>query len=187
MAEYCTRLIELSPFRTASSRPARAGASLVNTMLRLDYGGERYPYELCHRQSSTKPMCDLLDAGLVRNIVDAQAFDLQGRLSPLRTIEHFEISLLPSTPIHEQGAVNKLDFVILGHGGGRGPQRQRGDRLDGIVRKLGEHPTRRPGRSVPLLWPRWSAGIPYLRQGGDGGMPGEAVDIVVTPDYGIAN
>ena len=63
----------------------------------------------------TKPMCDLLDAGLVRNIVDAQAFDLGAIESIKNNPRHFEISTSEyANPLNKGAFVNKLDFVILG-------------------------------------------------------------------------
>lgn len=109
----------------------------------------------------TKPMCDLLDAGLVRNIVDAQAFDLGAIESIKNNPRHFEISTSEyANPMNKGAFVNKLDFVILGAlevDVDYNVNVVTGS--DGIVRGApGGIPTRRPGRTVPLLWPRWSAG-----------------------------
>ena len=71
---------QLSPllWDSFSFQTGAGGASLaVNTMLR-PIMEEKNIHMSFAIGGITKPMCDLLDAGLVRNIVDAQAFDIGG-------------------------------------------------------------------------------------------------------------
>ena len=63
----------------------------------------------------TKPICDLLEEGLVRNIVDAQDFDLGAIESIKKNPNHYEISTSEyANPMNKGAFVNQLDFVILG-------------------------------------------------------------------------
>lgn len=115
MAAYCTRLIELSPFFKDgfSFRPARRRLPAVNIHAAAHHGGENIHMSFAIG-GITKPMCDLLDAGLVRNIVDAQAFDI-GAIESIRSNpRHFEISTSEyANPLNKGAFVNKLDFVVL--------------------------------------------------------------------------
>ncbi|WP_276951289.1 citrate lyase subunit alpha [Enterocloster lavalensis] len=192
MAEYCTRLIELSPFFKDgfSFQTGAGGASLaVNTMLR-PIMEEKDIHMSFAIGGITKPMCDLLDAGLVRNIVDAQAFDLGAIESIKNNPRHFEISTSEyANPLNKGAFVNKLDFVILGAlevdvdfnvnvvtGS------------DGIVRGApGGHPDTAAGSNCSIIVaPLVRGRIPTVCDKVVTVVtPGEAVDIVVT-DYGIA-
>ena len=63
----------------------------------------------------TQPMCELLDEGLVKCVVDAQAFDQASIESIKNNPRHFEISTSEyANPMNKGAYVNKLDFVILG-------------------------------------------------------------------------
>lgn len=192
MADYCTRLIAKSPFFRDgfSFQTGAGGASLaVNTMLRpiMEENDIHMSFAI---GGITKPMCDLLDAGLVRNIVDAQAFDL-GAIESIKTNpNHYEISTSEyANPMNKGAFVNKLDFVILGAlevdvdfnvnvvtGS------------DGIVRGApGGHPDTSAGSNCSIIVaPLVRGRIPTVCDKVVTVVtPGEAVDIVVT-DYGIA-
>lgn len=192
MARYCTELIAKSPyFRDGFSfQTGAGGASLaVNTMLRpiLEEKGIQLGFAI---GGITKPMCDLLDAGLVRKVVDAQTFDL-GAIESLRSNpNHIEISTSEyADPMNKGAYVNRLDFVILGAleidvdfnvnvvtGS------------DGIVRGApGGHPDTAAGSKCSIVVaPLVRGRIPTVCDKVVTVVtPGEAVDIVVT-DYGIA-
>ena len=192
MAEYCTRLIELSPFFKDgfSFQTGAGGASLaVNTMLR-PIMEEKDIHMSFAIGGITKPMCDLLDAGLVRNIVDAQAFDLGAIESIKNNPRHFEISTSEyANPMNKGAFVNKLDFVILGAlevDVDYNVNVVTGS--DGIVRGApGGHPDTAAGSNCSIIVaPLVRGRIPTVCDKVVTVVtPGEAVDIVVT-DYGIA-
>lgn len=63
----------------------------------------------------TKPMLDLLDAGLVNVLLDAQDFDISSVNSVNSNPRHVEISTSQyANPLNKGAFVNRLDFVILG-------------------------------------------------------------------------
>ncbi len=192
MARYCTQLMAESPYFKDgfSFQTGAAGATLaVNSMLKpiLQERGIKMGFAI---GGITKPMCDLLDEGLVRKIVDAQAFDL-GAIESLRTNpNHFEISTSEyANPMNKGAYVNKLDFVLLGAlevdvdfnvnvvtGS------------DGIVRGApGGHPDTAAGaKCAIIIAPLIRGRIPTICDRVVTAVtPGECVDVVIT-DYGIA-
>ncbi len=192
MAGYCMQFMTESPYFKDgfSFQTGAAGATLaVNAMLGpvLREKGLRMGFAI---GGITKPMCDLLDQGLVRRIVDAQAFDL-GAIESLRTNpNHFEISTSEyANPMNKGAYVNKLDFVLLGAlevdvdfnvnvvtGS------------DGIVRGApGGHPDTAAGAKCAIIVaPLVRGRIPTICDRVVTAVtPGENVDVVIT-DYGIA-
>lgn len=138
----------------------------------------------------TQPICEMMRDGLVRNIVDAQAFDFASIESIKNDARHFEISTSEyANPMNKGAFVNKLDFVILGAlevdvdfnvnvvtGS------------DGILRGApGGHPDTAAGSKCSIIVaPLIRGRIPTVCDHVVTAVtPGEAVDIVVT-DYGIA-
>ncbi len=192
MAEYCAKVMEESPFfkEGFSFQTGGGGASLaVNRFLReiLLEKGITMGFAI---GGITKPMCDLLEEGLVKCIVDAQVFDLPSIESIKNNPRHFEISTSEyANPMNKGAYVNKLDFVILGAlevdvdfncnvvvGS------------DGIVRGApGGHPDTAAGSKCSIIvTPLVRGRIPVVcSRCTSVTTPGEAVDIVVT-DYGIA-
>lgn len=192
MARYCTQIIAESPFFQDgfSFQTGGGGASLaVNTMLRpiLEEKGIKMNFAI---GGITKPMCELLEAGLVRNIVDAQAFDL-GSIESIKTNpNHYEISTSEyANPMNKGAFVNKLDFVILGAlevDVDYNVNVVTGS--DGIVRGApGGHPDTAAGSKCSIVVAPLVCGrIPTICDKVVTVVtPGEAVDIIVT-DYGIA-
>lgn len=192
MADYCTRIIAGSPYFKDgfSFQTGAGGASLaVNTMLRpiMEERGIRMGFAI---GGITKPICDLLEAGLVRTIVDAQDFD-QGAIESIKkNPNHYEISTSEyANPMNKGAFVNQLDFVILGAlevdvdfnvnvvtGS------------DGIVRGApGGHPDTSAGANCSIIVaPLVRGRIPTICDRVVTVVtPGEVVDVVVT-DYGIA-
>lgn len=192
MAGYCTDLIAGSPyFKDGFSFQTGAGgaALAVNTMLR-PIMEEREIHMSFAIGGITKPMCDLLDAGLVRNIVDAQAFDLGAIESIKNHLKHYEISTSEyANPMNKGAFVNRLDFVILGAlevDVNFNVNVVTGS--DGIVRGApGGHPDTCAGSNCSIIVaPLVRGRIPTIcDQIVTVVTPGETVDIVVT-DYGIA-
>lgn len=192
MAEYCTRVIAQSPYFKDgfSFQTGGGGASLaVNTMLKpiLEEKGYQLNFAI---GGITKPMCDLLDCGLVRNIVDAQAFDLASIESIKTNPHHYEISTSEyANPMNKGAFVNRLDFVILGAlevDVNFNVNVVTGS--DGIVRGApGGHPDTAAGaRCAIVVAPLMRSRIPTICDRVVTVVtPGEDVDIVVT-DYGIA-
>ena len=192
MAEYCTKIIAGSPYFKDgfSFQTGGGGAALaVNGMLRpiMEEKGVHIGFAI---GGIMQAMCELMDAGLVRKIVDAQVFDSAAIRHIQENPNHIEISTSEyANPMNKGAYVNKLDFVILGAlevdvdyninvvtGS------------DGIVRGApGGHPDTAAGaRCAIIVAPLIRGRIPTIC---DRVLtvttPGEAVDVVVT-DYGIA-
>ena len=192
MAQYCAQIIAKSPYFKDgfSFQTGGGGASLaVNTMLRpiMLEKGIHMGFAI---GGITKPICDLLEEGLVRNIVDAQDFDLGAIESIKKNPNHYEISTSEyANPMNKGAFVNQLDFVILGAlevdvdfnvnvvtGS------------DGIVRGApGGHPDTAAGSNCSIIVaPLVRGRIPTICDKVVTVVtPGEVVDVVVT-DYGIA-
>lgn len=192
MARDCTQLIAESPYFKDgfSFQTGAGGASLaVNTMLRpiMEEKNIQMSFAI---GGITKPMCDLLEAGLVRNIVDAQDFDLGAIESIKGNPNHYEISTSEyANPMNKGAFVNRLDFVILGalevdvHFNVNVVTGS-----DGIVRGApGGHPDTAAGSKCSIIVaPLVRGRIPTVcDEVVTVTTPGECVDIVVT-DYGIA-
>lgn len=192
MARYCTQIIEESPYFKDgfSYQTGAGGASLaVNSMLRPIMLEKNIHMGFCIG-GITKPVCDLLEEGLINNIVDAQCFDLGAIESVKNHPRHYEISTSEyANPMNKGAFVNKLDFVILGAlevdidynvnvvtGS------------DGIVRGApGGHPDTSAGSNCSIIIaPLVRGRIPTICDRVVTAVtPGETVDIVIT-DYGIA-
>lgn len=192
MAEYCAKIMAESPFfkEGFSFQTGGGGASLaVNMFLRtiLKERGITMGFAI---GGITQPMCELLDEGLVKCVVDAQAFDQASIESIKNNPRHFEISTSEyANPMNKGAYVNKLDFVILGAlevdvdfncnvvvGS------------DGIVRGApGGHPDTASGSKCSIIVaPLVRGRIPTIcTRCTSVTTAGEAIDIVVT-DYGIA-
>lgn len=192
MAEYCTKIIAQSPYFKDgfSFQTGGGGAALaVNGMLRpiMEKNDVKIGFAI---GGIMQAMCELMDAGLVRKIVDAQVFD-SAAIEHIKTNpNHVEISTSEyANPINKGAYVNKLDFVILGAlevdvdfnvnvvtGS------------DGIVRGApGGHPDTAAGSKcsiivAPLIRGRIPTVCDHVLTVTT---PGEAIDVVVT-DYGIA-
>lgn len=192
MADYCTRIIAQSPYFKDgfSFQTGAGGASLaVNSMLRpiMEEKNIHMGFAI---GGITKPICDLLEAGLVRNIVDAQDFDLGAIESIKKNPNHYEISTSEyANPMNKGAFVNQLDFVILGAlevDVDYNVNVVTGS--DGIVRGApGGHPDTSAGSNCSIIVaPLVRGRIPTVCDSVVTVVtPGEAVDIVVT-DYGIA-
>ena len=192
MADYCARIITESPyFRDGFSfQTGGGGAALaVTKLLRrpMEESGVSIGFAI---GGIMKAMCDMMDDGLVKKIMDAQVFDSFAIEHIKRNPNHVEISTSEyANPMNKGAYVNRLDFVILGAlevdvdfnvnvitGS------------DGIVRGApGGHPDTAAGaRCSIIVAPLIRGRIPTVC---DRVLtvttPGETVDVVVT-DYGIA-
>lgn len=192
MADYCTRIIAQSPYFKDgfSFQTGAGGASLaVNSMLKpiMEEKNIHMGFAI---GGITKPICDLLEAGLVRNIVDAQDFDLGAIESIKKNPNHYEISTSEyANPMNKGAFVNQLDFVILGAlevDVDYNVNVVTGS--DGIVRGApGGHPDTSAGSNCSIIVaPLVRGRIPTICDKVVTVVtPGEVVDIIVT-DYGIA-
>lgn len=192
MADYCTKVIAHSPYFKDgfSFQTGGGGAALaVNGMLKpiMEEKGIKMGFAI---GGIMQAMCELMDDGLVRKIVDAQVFDSAAIEHIKKNPNHIEISTSEyANPMNKGAYVNKLDFVILGAlevdvdfnvnvvtGS------------DGIVRGApGGHPDTSAGAKCSIIVaPLIRGRIPTIC---DKVLtvttPGEVVDVVVT-DYGIA-
>ena len=192
MAEYCTQIIAQSPYFKDgfSFQTGGGGAALaVNGMLKpyMQQKGIRMGFAI---GGIMQAMCDLMDEGFVRKIVDAQVFDAAAIEHIKTNPNHVEISTSEyANPMNKGAYVNKLDFVILGAlevdvdfnvnvvtGS------------DGVVRGApGGHPDTAAGAKcaivvAPLIRSRIPTIVDRVLTVTT---PGEAIDVVVT-DCGIA-
>lgn len=192
MAKYCTDVIDKSPYFKDgfSFQTGGGGAALaVTSYLRpiMEKKGIQMGFAI---GGIMKSMCDLLDDGFIRKILDAQVFDLAAIESIKTNPNHVEVSTSEyANPMNKGAYVNKLDFVILGAleidvdfnvnvvvGS------------DGIVRGApGGHPDMAAGSKCSIIVaPLVRGRIPTIcSRVLSVTTPGEAIDIVVT-DYGIA-
>ena len=135
-------------------------------------------------------MCELLDRGLARKLVDTQDFDLDAVNNVRTNPNHFPISAGEyASPMNKGAFVNKLDYVILASlevdthfncnvvvGS------------DGIITGAqGGHPdTAQGAKCTIVIAPLLQGRIPAIcTDVTTVTTPGESVDIVVT-DYGVA-
>ncbi|MEG0812740.1 MAG: citrate lyase subunit alpha [Clostridium sp.] len=192
MADYCTQFVIHTPYfkEGFSYQTGVGGASIASTISLGKIMEERGIHMGLGLGGITKPMCDLLDKGLIRTIVDTQDFDL-GAIESIKTNpNHIEISASEyANPFNKGAYVNKLDFVILASlevdvnfncnvvvGS------------DGIITGAqGGHPDTAAGAKctiviAPLLQGRIPAVCTDVTTVTT---PGETVDVVIT-DYGIA-
>ena len=192
MAEYCTRFVVNSPyFRDGFSyQTGVGGASIASTISLAKIMKERGIRMRFGVGGLTKPMCDLLDEGLVDVLLDTQDFDLDAIESVKKHPNHYMISAGEyADPFNKGAVVNKLDFVILAAlevdvhfhcnvvVGSDGT----------ITGAQGGHPDTAQGAKCAIV-------IAPLLQGRTPAIctdvtcvttPGESVDVVIT-DYGIA-
>lgn len=192
MARRCAQVMAATPyfkdgfsFQTGAGGPSLAANRFIEPLLveknyKIDWiiGG------------ISQPAVELLNKGLVKNIVDTQDFDLPSVHSVHQHPRHFEISTSQYASPGNKGAfVNKLDFVILAAleidtdfnvnvitGS------------DGILRGApGGHPDAAAGAKctiivTPLVRGRMAT---VCQRVVTVTTPGETVDVLVT-DYGIA-
>ncbi|MFR5601774.1 MAG: citrate lyase subunit alpha [Lachnospiraceae bacterium] len=192
MARYCTEVMVATPYfkEGFSFQTGGGGASLAVNMMLRPYMEEKGIHMSFAIGGITKPMCELLEDGFVRNIINAQAFD-QASIDSIKTNpRHFEMSTSEyANPMNKGAMVNKLDFVILGAlevdvdfnvnvvtGS------------DGILRGApGGHPDTAAGAKCAIIVaPLVRGRIPTICDSVvTVTTPGEVIDVVVT-DYGIA-
>lgn len=116
MAESCVNIMAAMPyfkdgfsFQTGAGGPSLAANRFLEPLL-----VERDIKIKWIIGGITAPAVDLLEKGLVENIVDAQDFDVPSVQSVHDNPSHYEISTSQyANPANKGAFVNKLDFVIL--------------------------------------------------------------------------
>ena len=191
MAEYCTQVVANTPYFKDgfSYQTGVGGASIASTISLTKIMKERNIKMGFGVGGLTKPMCDLLDDGMVRILLDTQDFDLDA-VNNVKNPNHHRISAgAYANPMNKGAFVNKLDYVILAalevdtHFNCNVVVGS-----DGVITGAqGGHPDTAQGAKctiviVPLLQGRIPAICTDVTTVTT---PGESVDIVVT-DYGVA-
>ena len=191
MAEYCTQVVANTPYFKDgfSYQTGVGGASIASTISLTEIMKERNIKMGFGVGGLTKPMCDLLDDGMVRILLDTQDFDLDA-VNNVKNPNHHRISAgAYANPMNKGAFVNKLDYVILAalevdtHFNCNVVVGS-----DGVITGAqGGHPDTAQGAKctiviVPLLQGRIPAICTDVTTVTT---PGESVDIVVT-DYGVA-
>ena len=191
MAEYCTQVVVNTPYFKDgfSYQTGVGGASIASTISLTKIMEERGIKMGFGVGGMTKPMCDLLDRGLCRVLLDTQAFDLDAVTNILNPKHHRITAGSYANPFNKGAFVNKLDYVILASlevdvhfncnvvvGS------------DGIITGAqGGHPdTAQGAKCTIVICPLLQGRIPAIcSEVTTVTTPGESVDIVVT-DYGVA-
>ena len=191
MAEYCTQVVVNTPYFKDgfSYQTGVGGASIASTISLTKIMKERNIKMGFGVGGLTKPMCDLLDDGMVRILLDTQDFDLDA-VNNVKNPNHHRISAgAYANPMNKGAFVNKLDYVILAalevdtHFNCNVVVGS-----DGVITGAqGGHPDTAQGAKctiviAPLLQGRLPAICTDVTTVTT---PGESVDIVVT-DYGVA-
>ena len=192
MADYCTQFVINTPYFKDgfSYQTGVGGASIASTISLGKIMEERGIQMGLGLGGITTPMCQLLEKGLIRTLVDTQDFDMGAIESIKKNPNHIEISASEyANPFNKGAYVNKLDFVILAAlevdvnfncnvvVGSNGV----------ITGAQGGHPDTAAGAKctiviAPLLQGRIPAVCTDVTTVTT---PGETVDVVIT-DYGIA-
>ena len=192
MADYCTQFVINTPYFKDgfSYQTGVGGASIASTISLSKIMEEKNIHMGLGVGGLTKPMCELLDRGLARKLVDTQDFDLDAVNNVRTNPNHFPISAGEyASPMNKGAFVNKLDYVILASlevdthfncnvvvGS------------DGIITGAqGGHPdTAQGAKCTIVIAPLLQGRIPAIcTDVTTVTTPGESVDIVVT-DYGVA-
>lgn len=191
MAEYCTQVVANTPYFKDgfSYQTGVGGASIASTISLTRIMEERGIKMGFGVGGLSKPMCDLLDKGLVRVLLDTQDFDLDA-VNNVPNPNHHRISAgAYANPFNKGAFVNKLDYVILAalevdvHFNCNVVVGS-----DGVITGAqGGHPdTAQGAKCTIVISPLLQGRIPAIcTDVTTVTTPGESVDIVVT-DYGVA-
>lgn len=191
MAQYCTDVVVNTPwFKDGFSyQTGVGGASIASTMYLAEIMRERNIHMGFGVGGLTKAMCQLLDDGMARTMLDVQDFDLDA-VSNLKSVNHHRIAAnVYANPMNKGAVVNKLDYVVLASlevdvhfncnvvvGS------------DGMITGAqGGHPDTAQGAKCSIvICPLLQGRIPAIcSEVTTVTTPGESIDVVVT-DYGVA-
>lgn len=117
IAEYAARVMRYTPYFKDgfSFQTGGGGPSLAVTRFLRPYLEELNIRMGFAMGGITRPIVELLEAGLIRTVVDAQDFDLASVKSVNENPRHLEISTSQyANPLNKGAFVNHLDYVILG-------------------------------------------------------------------------
>lgn len=192
MSEYCTKFVTSTPYFKDgfSYQTGVGGASIASTISLAKVMREKNIKMSFGVGGLTKPMCDLLDEGLAKFLVDTQDFDEDAIRNITTNPNHYYITAGEyANPFNKGAYVNRLDFVILATlevdvnfncnvvvGS------------DGIITGAqGGHPDTASGAKCTIvITPIVQGRIPAVcSEVTTVTTPGEDVDVVIT-DYGIA-
>ena len=191
MAEYCTQVVANTPYFKDgfSYQTGVGGASIASTISLTEIMKERNIKMGFGVGGLTKPMCVLLDNGMVSVLLDTQDFDLDA-VNNVKNPNHHRISAgAYANPMNKGAFVNKLDYVILAalevdvHFNCNVVVGS-----DGVITGAqGGHPdTAQGAKCTIVIAPLLQGRIPAIcTDVTTVTTPGESVDIVVT-DYGVA-
>ncbi len=192
MAQYCTDFVTSTPYFKDgfSYQTGVGGASIASTISLMEVMKEKNIHMSFGVGGLTKPMCDLLDQGLAKCLVDTQDFDQDAIANITTNPNHFYITAGEyADPFNKGAYVNKLDFVILAalevdtHFNCNVVVGSDGY----ITGAQGGHPDTAAGAKCTIvIAPIMQGRIPTIcTDCTTVTTPGEDVDVVVT-DYGIA-
>ena len=104
MAEYCTQVVANTPYFKDgfSYQTGVGGASIASTISLSKIMEEKNIHMGLGVGGLTKPMCELLDRGLARKLVDTQDFDLDAVNNVRTNPNHFPISAGSRYPLQLQ-------------------------------------------------------------------------------------
>lgn len=105
MAEYCTQVVANTPYFKDgfSYQTGVGGASIASTISLAKIMEEKNIHMGLGVGGLTKPMCELLDCGLARKLVDTQDFDLDAVNNVRTNPNHFPHLCWRVRKPHEQG------------------------------------------------------------------------------------
>ena len=192
MAKYCSDFVAASPYfkEGFTYQTGVGGASIASTKFLADEMRNRNIHMALGIGGMAKPMCDLLNEGLIRELVDTQDFDLEAVRSVAENPHHhFIMAGEYASPLTKESYVNRLDIVILGalevdtHFNVNVVVGSDGY----ITGAQGGHPDTACGaKCTIIIAPIMQGRIPTICDDCTTvTTPGEDVDVVVT-DYGIA-
>jgi citrate lyase subunit alpha / citrate CoA-transferase len=192
IAEYASKVItESGYFKDGFSfQTGTGGSSLAVTRFLRDAminKGLKASFAL---GGITKPMVELLEEGLIKNIFDVQGFDLSAVESIGRNSNHYEIDASFYANPHNKGCIaNKLDVVVLSAleiDTDFNVNVMTGS--DGVLRGAsgGHSDTAASAKLTIIVTPLIRGRIPCVVESVNTVItPGESIDVVVT-DIGIA-
>lgn len=192
MAQSCADFIACTPaFQDGFSfQTGIGGASIATAQCLAEKMREKNIHMSFGAGGMSKPMCDLLEEGLVNCLLDTQDFDVPSIENLISNPKHYSITTKEyADPFCKGAVVNKLDFVILGtleadiHFNCNVVVSSEGE----LMGAQGGHPDTAAGAKCTIvITPLLQGRIPTIRnQVTTVTTPGETVDVIVT-DYGIA-
>ncbi len=116
IAEYCTDFIVNTPyFKDGFSYQTGIGGASIASTIFLGEKMQKHGITMAWACGGiTAAMCELLEKGLIKKLVDVQSFDLSAVESASKNANHIAISASEyANPFNKGAFVNKLDIVVL--------------------------------------------------------------------------